>query len=532
MTVQMKAAWSGYEQGAIVSLSTVDEARLVAGNLASYVVDPATKIDAAKIAAFRAAEKAALARGALIRCPGWAANEVVAASEATPVVRRLPNDQMVMYTVSGTCGGSAPTFSATGEITDGTAKCWALGQVSTAAPADVPVPTVTQVTGTTSLPLTYSFLSDTARFRQAVTPNLFAVGANSMGWLYNNGGTNEPLGAGAGAGRMAYKRTIEFFTSSQNLEITYFPGGSGFVERPRVWIDDYMLEEVPSPYSGAAGGTKRLIIDYSATASKWNRRVKIEVPAGVSIRSLSVNASETVVPTPEFGLWAMIDKDSYGSTVSTLAAGNINTNYAPSEQLGELVMRDLGFRNVLNVHEGGTGYSVNGSNGRLNVRDKTLSNDLSGFDVTYSVVALGGNDFAFSVAATTVKARALETWREKRRQHPRALIHVYGPFPTFKQADAGLQAMDAALLEAFIEWNDPNSHFDSMITGYSLATGIGSWSDGPWVTGTGRVGSTTGVGTSDRYTGPDGGHWSPPGKIMARAREVACGERALKARGM
>lgn len=533
MTVQMKAAWSGYEQDAIVSLSSVEEARLVSGNLARYVVDPATRVDAAEIASIRTAEKLALARGALIRCPVWTANEVVVASETAPVVRRLPNDQMVFYTVSGTCGASAPTYSATGAITDGTATCWALGQVSTAAPSDVPVPTVTQVTGTTSLPLTYNFSTDSSRFRRAVTPNLVVFGSDSVGWLYNNGGTNEPLGTGVGVGCMAYKRTEEFFTASQIVEITYFPFGSGFVERPRVWIDDYMLEEVPSAYSGGAGGAKRLVVDYTATGAKWNRRWKIEVPAGVRIRSISVQASEPVVAAPEFGLWALIDKDSYGSTVSTIfPSTNVNTNYAPSEQLGEQIMRDLGFRNVLNIHEGGTGYSWNGSNGRLNVRDKTFRNDLSGFDVTYSVVALSGNDFANSVSTATVKSRALETWREKRRQHPRALIHVYGPFPTFKQADTGLQAMDAALLEAFIEWNDPNSHYDSMITGYSLATGIGSWNDGPWVTGTGRVGSTTGVGTSDKYTGPDGGHWSPPGKTMARSREVYCGERALKARGL
>jgi hypothetical protein len=136
------------------------------------------------------------------------------------------------------------------------------------------------------------------------------------------------------------------------------------------------------------------------------------------------------------------------------------------------------------------------------------------------------------VPAATVKSRALETWREKRRQHPNALIHVYGPFPANVQANTTLQAMDAALLEAFIEWNDPNSHYDSMLTGYSLATGVGAWNDGPWVTGTGRVGATTGVGTSDKYTGVDGAHWSPPGKTMARAREVFCGERALKARNI
>lgn len=530
MTIQMKAAWSGYEQGSIINISSTEEARLVAGNLATYVIDPATRVDPAEIAALRASEKVALARGALIRCPVWTANEVVVASETAPVVRRLPNDQMVMYTVSGTCGAAAPTYSATSAIPDGTATCWALGQVSTAAPADVPVPAVTQVTGTTSLPLTYNFATDATRFRKAVTPNLFITGSDSLGWLYNNGGTNQPIGAGVGL--MAHKRTEEFFTPSQIVEITYFPSNSGFVERPRVWIDGYMLEEVPSAYSGTAGGTKRLIVDYTATGAKWNRRWKIEVPAGVRIRSISVQAGEPVTAAPEFGLWALVDKDSYGSTVSTVTPTNVNTNYAPSEQLGEQIMRDLGFRNVLNIHEGGTGYSANGTNGRLNARDKAFNNDLSGFDVTYSVVALSGNDFTGSVSTATVKARALETWRAKRLQHPRALIHVYGPFPAAQQSVAGLQAMDAAVLEAFLEWNDPNSHFDSMVTGYSLATGIGSWNDGPWVTGTGRVGATTGVGTSDKYTGPDSAHWSPPGKTMARAREVLCGERALKARGL
>lgn len=481
-------------------------------------------------AEIRAAEKLAMARGALIRCTAWTANEVVVASETLPVVRRLPNDQMVMYTVSGTCGATAPTYSATGEITDGTARCWALGQVSRAAPSDVPIPTVTQTTGTTSLPVVASFATNPERFRRAVTPNIVVLGSDTVAWLYNNGGTNEPLGTGVGVGRMAYKRTEEFFCASQVVELTYFTTGSGFVERPRVWVDDYMLEEVPSPFSGAAGGTKRIVIDYTSTGAKWDRRYKIEVPAGVRIRAVSAQANETIRPVPEMGLWGSVNMDSYGSTVSTVLPTNINTNYAPSEQLCEQVMRDLGFRNVLNMHEGGTGYSVNGTNGRLNVRDLVFLNSVANFDVLYAIIALSGNDFGGGIAASVVRARALETWREKRRQNPRALIHVYGPFPSDEQSNTTLQAMDAALLDAFVEWNDPNSHYDSMLTGYSLAPGVGSWIDGPWVTGSGRVGATTGVGTSDIYTGTDSAHYSPPGKVMARARMTACAERALTVR--
>lgn len=534
MTIYMRASWNGYEQGTIQNLSVVDEARLVAGNVATYIVDPARMIDLAEIAPFRAQEKAALSRGSLIRCASWAtiAGQAIVVNATKPLVVRLSNNQMIMYTTSGVCGAAEPAFSATSEIVDGTARAWALGQVSSPPPADVPIPEVTQNAGGSPLPVVYNVYANSGSFRHPVTPNLFQFGSDCLGWLYKSGGSNDPIGAGTGC--MAYKQVLEFYSSALMVDVTFFPGGSGQIERPRVRVEGNWLEEVPSAYAGAVGGTKYMRVDYTATTVKAMRRWFVEVPSGVRIRSISVPSGETITPVRDPALYAILNMDSYGRTVSEKlpANTNIDINFAPSETMIEQVMRDLGYRYVLNMHEGGTGYSVNGTNGRLNVRDLVYLNDMSGFDVRYAIFFAGGNDFDGGVTTAVLKQRAKEAWRERRRQNPLALLHVYGLFPSDQQSVAGLQAMDQALLDAFVELNDPNSHFDSMITGYSYAPGVGSWNDGPWVTGAGRQGNPTGVGNSDIYTGIDSAHISPPAKPYFRQRMAACGERAHQVRGL
>lgn len=485
------------------------------------------------LAAFRAAEKAFLARGSLIRCPAWdLANQVITVNATTPIVRRLANGQMIMYTGSGQCGAAEPAFNATGPIQDGTATAWALGQVSTAAPSTVPVPAVSQVTGGPAQPVVYDLYANADSVRRLLTPNIVKVGSNTAGWLYRNGASVSPIGLGNGL--MAYKDVIEFDTESPLVEITYFPGGSGLIERPRVRVDDYWVEEVPSPYSGSVGGTKRLIVDYTAVAPRGERRWWVEVPAGVGIRSLSCPAGYTIKPADHPGLIGIVNMDSYGRTVSVTlpASSNIDTNFAPSETAIEQAMRDLGIRHVLNMHEGGTGYAVNGTNGRLNVRDLIMANDMSSYDVSYAVFFAGGNDIDGAISPAVAAARAGEAWRERARQHPRCLIHVHDVFPADEQGSATRHAMSAALLAEFKAWNYPLSHFDSPLTGYSYAPGVGEWNDGPLVTGSGRVGSTTGVGTSDIYTGIDSAHASPPGKALYRNYFFNTGDRAMRVRGM
>ena len=444
MTVYMRASWNGYEQGTIQNLSVVDEARLVAGNVATYIVDPARMIDLAEIAPFRAQEKAALSKGSLIRCPSWAtiAGQAIVVDATKPLVVRLSNDQMIMYTTSGVCGAAEPAFSATSEIVDGTARAWALGQVSSPPPADVPIPTVTQNAGGSPLPVVCNVYANSGSFRHPVTPNLVPFGTDCLAWLYKSGGTNDPINAGVG--NMAYKQVLEFYTSSSIVDVTFFPGGSGQIERVRIRVDDFWLEEVPSAYAGAVGGTKYVRADYTPTTAKERRRWYVEVPAGVRLRSISVSAGETIAPVTDPALYAILNMDSYGRTVSQqLPAGsNIDINYAPTETMVEQVMRDLGYRHVLNMHEGGTGYSVNGTNNRLNVRDLVFLNDMSGYDVLYALFFAGGNDYSGGVSTAVIKSRAKEALGERRRQNPRALIHMYGLFPSDEQSVAGLQAVD------------------------------------------------------------------------------------------
>lgn len=517
--------------------------------------DPGASVAAEDKSPLRAAQKSLNSQPALIRATVWSASEVIIASTEKPVVRRLPDNpnggvnapnagQLVMYTASGTtatapAAGADPfTYSSIGEMTDGTAKCWALGILSKPVPVGVGIPTVTATAGNTAQTQVLNFKTDAAKFLQFETPNIADAtnASNSVGWLYNNGSTAALASIAGLEGKMAYKRVLRFRTDAAVLDFVHIPNASGYdgASRPQFVVDGRVLEEVPSPNLGD-GTTQRYVVSYAAAGgTKW-RSWKITVPAGCAIRGIGVGARDTVEPDVICGLKARVVMDSFAVTTAP------QIGFGATDTLGERVCRDLGLEYVLDTHEGGTGYLLNGSNSRKNALYVAQNNDFSALGV--DVVLMGGlmsNDVgAGTYAAAEIAAAFAATFKELRRQHPAALICVFSGWYSSAAAQSNMNAADAAMQSAFIALNDPNSAWESPITGTRVTPLFRSQaslvSAGlPWFSGYGYVGAPTGSGNSDIYRGIDnGGHPSPAGKAAWLVpRLVESAERMLLAHGL
>lgn len=542
-----------FSSGALV-LQNTDGTAWTGGVLPST---PPAVIPKASRQALRLADKAALNKPALTRALVWSAGLQVGVGvgavipDATPVVRRLPDNplngvnapsagQLVFYTKSGVTAGAPAAgadpfvFSTTGEMTDGTAKCWALGQVSRPVPAGVAIPTVTPTAGNTAKPNVVNFKADRGKFLQRETPNIIdaANANNSVAWLYNNGGTNEPLGAGYGVGCQAYKRSIRFRAkSSAVVDIVHIPNGSTFIgaSRPRIYVDDHPLEEVPSPHLGD-GTTQRFVVSYAAAGGAARRRWRIEVPPGCSVRGLGLDVGDKVEPDDTPGITLLALGDSFDLTTSPMSS------FAPSETLIEMVARDIGARFLLDMHEGGTGYLATSTNARKGALWIMQNNDTSSYDVdVIALTGLVGNDVGAPGApfsAAQIADAALATWRLCRQQHPDAFIYVGPGWQTTAALSAASAAADAAVQAAYVAWGDPNSEYESSTSGTIVSPILGTIKGTPWITGLGYAGGPQDGGNSDYALGFDAAHPSPAGRVLVhRPRLAASLERSLTLHG-
>lgn len=475
------------------------------------------------VAAVRSLDKLALNRPALIRAALRVNGETIAPSATTPVVRRFSTGDLVIYTSGTTLGATEPALTYLAAITDGNATGYALGRISAPVPAGVTVPTVTPSTGNTGKVQFFNFATNADKFLQATTPNVVTVGANNYGYLYDNGGSGTIVSGVRGAA--GQKRTIEWLTDAPEVDFVFMPSNSGYVERPRFFVDDYPLEEVPSPFAGSVGSTQKYTVTYPGAGV---RRWRVEISPGVNLRGIGVDAGYTVSAPMRRGLTAVLRSDSFGNTTTPQPA------YAPGEFLAEQFARALGIRYLLNFTEGGTGYVKEGPTvGRRNALWVTQNNDLSATPVDVVILWQGFNDSDGSVDLGELKKAATALWTETRKQHPEAVILVFGPWSSAKSGIQAYRNADLAIQEAFVAFDDHRSEFCSVMTGARIS---GLWGAAGGTrglsTGSGYVGNTTGVGNSDYITSTDSAHPSPMGQIEHLKWLTAQAEDMLSCQGL
>ncbi|PZU10040.1 hypothetical protein [Sphingomonas sp.] len=158
----------------------------------------------------------------------------------------------------------------------------------------------------------------------------------------------------------------------------------------------------------------------------------------------------------------------------------------------------LGIDDMRIVALGGTGYiQTNTTTGAPKIADQIpvwkLSNpDLVASDGTMPSVAMllnGGGYNDWSNTSAAIAAAALDAWKKERATAPNALVVVLEPWAgVHGEADTKTLADGAALKAAFLGWGDPNSLFIPINSDAA-----------PWITGTGKVGSTTGDGNADIF---------------------------------
>jgi len=171
-------------------------------------------------------------RSALAQAPLWAANTAYAATD----VVRLSTGPLLLCTTAGTSHATTePTItigSAPAEITDNTAKWWALSEATRVAPSGAIAVTVTDNAGNSALGSIVNFFDNSAQFDQLSAPNVYTPGGAGStkyctAWSMLDGSTND--GGFGTNGKQGKYRTIEFVTNADLFEIGYFAITANFL---------------------------------------------------------------------------------------------------------------------------------------------------------------------------------------------------------------------------------------------------------------------------------------------------------------
>lgn len=177
------------------------------------------------------------------------------------------------------------------------------------------------------------------------------------------------------------------------------------------------------------------------------------------------------------------DSYPFGSTASNLADG-----------FGAVMADWLGLRQHTNSGSSGTGWATVSS---YSFSQRIDNGDL-GLGGAPEIIFLMASYNDRGLVAATIQANADAGLRKARELYPNALIVVLGCFPALTGPSAGILAAEASVFAAVDAIADP----------FTVKVPISTRPEGALITGTGRIGATTGTGNSDIYTDTDGVH--PP----------------------
>lgn len=198
------------------------------------------------------------------------------------------------------------------------------------------------------------------------------------------------------------------------------------------------------------------------------------------------------------------------------------------QQLGAL----MGWPNIWASGSGSTGYINPGTAGRVKFRDR-VQTDVIANNPDVVIVAGGINDLSYTdpdtgqtVTPEKVGVEAGFLFDAIRTGLPNATLIVLSEF---KPSGTGLYQYVQLRDAIFAAARSRGAIVVDTIGGPEPYSGTASqYTDKGWITGTGKVGATTGSGNADLYTSTDGTHPSPAGHEYL-ARRIA---RALVAAGV
>lgn len=295
---------------------------------------------------------------------------------------------------------------------------------------------------------------------------------------YANGRTSSYLTSSApSTGRLR----VEFETDADQFEAAFITTASGTAAKFRFTVDGQLATALPQTGLTSGGASYFVRVSFGTRA---NRRIIIE---GQYVQFLgvwahpSVTLWKTIRPIGPRVVWV-------GDSFSEGSGGNWWWD-SWAVRAGQL----LGW-NVYPSAVGSTGYlSTGGGGGKVKYRDR-IAADVTPLAPEIAVVAGGFND-AGVFTATQLGTEAGLLFDTIKSGTPSATLILCGPnWPIGVTANGTQTQMRDALQTAAV------GKADYFVDPIAYPSGTS------WLTGTGRVGATTGNGNADYYTSTDGTH--------------------------
>lgn len=252
----------------------------------------------------------------------------------------------------------------------------------------------------------------------------------------------------------------------------------------RFLVDGQYVSTAGTNTIATSGSDEYISLDFGSRAL---RRVTLEGQQNCAFVGVYVGSTEKVYAAPAAdGPTAVLLGDSYayGSTAAALG-----------DSFGRVMADWLGIEAMTCSGSGGTGWATGSSAYRFDQRITNGDLSLGGAPDVICLMA-SYNDRANSTA--TITANTLAGLQAARAAHPNALILVFGCFPGATGPSTGITDAENAVFAAVDSFGDAKT----------AKIPVSTITAGALITGTGKVGTTTGSGNSDIYTDTDGVH--PP----------------------
>ncbi|MFD3777366.1 SGNH/GDSL hydrolase family protein [Streptomyces sp. NPDC058612] len=286
------------------------------------------------------------------------------------------------------------------------------------------------------------------------------------------------------------------------VRVNYQSGGAY-----RLWINGRRVTESMQPLGGnTLGSTHLMTIDFGSAAPRTIRIDWHNVPFG------------GVYVPPTACLW------SSGTRTDRLIVSGDSIDSGSAMNVGggggtwvSRVALALGSNDVWNQALGGTGYISAGTSPVYATLGDRLAADVVARAPQRLIVWAGYNDNAGSQGAISTAAASL--YAAIRTGLPACDVYVLGCWAPTGSPGASIQNTDNTIRLAAAAAGYP---FISPLTGaiYSTAGTLVA-THGAFITGTGRVGATTGVGNADTCIGSDGIHPTDVGHALLGRRITA-----------
>lgn len=257
----------------------------------------------------------------------------------------------------------------------------------------------------------------------------------------------------------------------------------------RFIVDGQYVDTTGIQTLATTGNTEEYItLDFTSVGGKTPRLIACEGQLTGGLEGAYVNsaAADTITLSPVAGLLRGIAVgDSYVQGSGATARGDGWASY---------MMDCLGIRDAWLSGSGGTGWDAPTDASAYRFGERTTD----WLNFAPDVLFFHGSYNDRNATAANITANALAALRATRASLPKVPIFVFGAFAGASGPSAGILAAEAALKAAVQGFSDRYTRFIP----------ISNDPTGAWISGTGYIGATTGVGNSDIYTSADAVH--PP----------------------